>query len=331
MLRSAIKSSKFAAGVLVCALGLSSLLISACAPLGFQQGAAQSGAGESSDLELRDIQTCETARELNDQLLAEMAIYPTETAEFEALTDVQQLKAGIAMDIVLQKYSGEFEKLVPAAWSLALKSGLTNMALWTHSLGIHYLSLLSIPVSDVDQFGWMDRCDAILPSKPAAPTRSSSMSAPPSSPSPAPAPETVTATATATATATVTATATATVTATASSSSDQCPQPQPLDFQAEFTDLNYYRIFLVNPSPICTANVKISATVMCGIWDGPNATSFAIGFRISSPYPIPPGETITYRADKVFTDSAQECRDTIGYGVIVLDDVSAEAESFYPW
>jgi len=319
--------SKFAAGVLVCALGLSSLLISACAPLGFQQGTAQSGAGDSSNLELRDIQTCETARELNDQLLAEMAIYPTETAEFEALPEVQQLKAGIAMDIVLQKYSSEFEKLVPVAWSLALKSGLTNMALWTHSLGIHYLSLLSIPVSDVDQFGWMDRCDAILPSKPAAPTRSSSMSAPPSSPSPAPAPETVTATATATATTTVTATATATVTE--SSPSDQCPPPSPVEVSVEWTDMNYFRVSLVNPSPNCAANVRISAVLSCASLDAEGISTNPIGFRVSSPYPISPGETTTYRADQIFTNSAQECQDP--GGVIWLEDVSAEAESFYPW
>lgn len=109
-----------------------------------------------------------------------------------------------------------------------------------------------------------------------------------------------------------------------------CPGPQPIPMFADNPDVGRSYFTVSNPSEVCQAEFTVTGDFFCVA--GLAGDGYVLGGRTSSSYFIPPGGSVTYLTDDVFTDSAASCRaDVPGGGLeFNLGTYRAQAVSFTP-
>jgi len=113
-----------------------------------------------------------------------------------------------------------------------------------------------------------------------------------------------------------------------------CPSPQSIGIYADNPDFRASYFEVSNPSSECTMSFTVTAEFFCA-WDGPDVDGFILGTKTSTPYSVPPSDTLTFITEEVFSNSAATCRDRIPPGnfgglEFNLDSVSARAIGFEP-
>ena len=113
-----------------------------------------------------------------------------------------------------------------------------------------------------------------------------------------------------------------------------CPSPQAISIYANNPDFRASYFEVSNPSGECSMIFTVTAEFFCA-WDGPDADAFILGTKTSTPYSVPPSDTLTFVTEEVFSNSAATCRDRIPPGnfgglEFRLGSESARAIAFEP-
>jgi hypothetical protein len=113
-----------------------------------------------------------------------------------------------------------------------------------------------------------------------------------------------------------------------------CPSPQAISIYANNPDFRSSYFEVSNPSNECSMTFTVTAEFFCA-WDGPDADAFILGTKTSTPYFVPPSDTLTFITEEVFSNSAATCRDRIPSGnfgglEFRLGSESARAIAFEP-
>jgi len=113
-----------------------------------------------------------------------------------------------------------------------------------------------------------------------------------------------------------------------------CPSPQSIGVYVNNPDFRASYFEVSNPSSECSMSFTVTAEFFCA-WDGPEADAFILGTKTSTPYSVPPSDTLTFVTEEVFSNSAATCRDRIpsgNYGGLEfrLGSESARAIEFEP-
>lgn len=113
-----------------------------------------------------------------------------------------------------------------------------------------------------------------------------------------------------------------------------CPSPQAISIYANNPDFRSSYFEVSNPSGECSMTFTVTAEFFCA-WDGPDADAVILGTKTSTPYSVPPSDTLTFITEEVFSNSAATCRDRIPSGnfgglEFSLGSESARAVAFEP-
>lgn len=113
-----------------------------------------------------------------------------------------------------------------------------------------------------------------------------------------------------------------------------CPSPQSIGIYVNNPDFRASYFEVSNPSSECSMIFTVTAEFFCA-WDGPDADGFILGVKTSTPYSVPPSDTLTFMTGEVFSNSAATCRDRIPPGnfgglEFNLGSESARAIEFEP-
>ena len=92
-----------------------------------------------------------------------------------------------------------------------------------------------------------------------------------------------------------------------------CPSPQGIPIYATNPDYRPSFFEVANPSDTCSMSFTVTAQFFC-VWEGVETDGFLTGLKTSTPYSVPPGDTLTFITQEVFSDSAAECRERIPEG-----------------
>lgn len=92
-----------------------------------------------------------------------------------------------------------------------------------------------------------------------------------------------------------------------------CPSPQSIGIYVDNPDFRASYFEVSNPSSECSMTFTVTAEFFCA-WDGPDADAFILGTKTSTPYSVPPSDTLTFVTEEVFSNSAATCRDRIPPG-----------------
>ena len=92
-----------------------------------------------------------------------------------------------------------------------------------------------------------------------------------------------------------------------------CPSPQGIPIYADNPDFRDSYFEVTNPSDVCSMSFTVTAELFC-VWEGNDVDGFLIGRKTSTPYSVPPGDTLTFITGEVFSNSAALCRERIPPG-----------------
>ena len=92
-----------------------------------------------------------------------------------------------------------------------------------------------------------------------------------------------------------------------------CPSPQGVSVYANSPDYRDSYFEVTNPSDICPMSFTVTAELFC-VWEGNDINGFLIGRKMSTPYSVPPGNTLTFITGEIFSNSAVLCRERIPSG-----------------
>lgn len=111
-----------------------------------------------------------------------------------------------------------------------------------------------------------------------------------------------------------------------------CPSPQGISIYADNPDYRDSYFEVTNPSDICSMSFTVTAELFC-VWEGNDIDGFLIGRKTSTPYSVPPGDTLTFVTREVFSNSAALCQERIPSGSFGslefnLNSVTATATGF---